>query len=76
MQGYLTIKEVAKKWNLTERRVQIMCSEGAIEGVTRFGKSWAIPEDAERPADGRVKSGKYKNWRKGKETTKNKGKEE
>ncbi len=63
MDGYLTIKEIAKKWNLSMRRVQIMCSEGRISGVQKFGNAWAIPEDAEKPADGRVKTGKYKNWR-------------
>jgi hypothetical protein len=64
MEGYLTINEVAEKWNLTPRRVQKMCSEGLIDGVTKFGKSWAIPADLERPEDRRVKSGKYRDWRK------------
>ena len=56
---YITIQEAAAKWGLKERRVQVMCQEGKIIGVKRFGHSWAIPADAERPADGRVKSGKY-----------------
>ena len=56
---YITIQEVAEKWGLKERRVQVMCQEEKIPGVKRFGHSWAIPADAERPADGRVKSGKY-----------------
>ena len=64
MNGYLTIKEVAKKWNITPRRVQIMCSDGTIPGAIKFANAWAVPEDAERPVDGRIKSGKYKNWRK------------
>ncbi len=64
MDGFMTIRETAEKWNLTTRRVQKMCSDGKIEGVQRFGNFWAIPADAKRPVDGRVKTGEYKNWRK------------
>lgn len=56
---YMTIKEAAEKWGLSERRVQTICSEGMIEGVIKFGPSWAIPKDAEKPIDHRIKSGKY-----------------
>lgn len=56
---YMTINEAAKKWNLSVRRVQTICSEGMIEGVVKFGQAWAIPKDAEKPADKRIKSGKY-----------------
>ncbi|WP_307740849.1 DNA-binding protein [Agathobacter sp.] len=62
--GYLEVSEIAKKWNITTRRVQIMCAEGHIPGAVKFGRSWAIPEDAEKPVDGRVTTGEYKNWRK------------
>ena len=61
---YLTIKEIAEKWNLTPRRIQIMCSEGKIEGAMKFGRDWAIPRNAERPKDERVTTGEYRNWRK------------
>ncbi len=64
MEGYMTIGEIAEKWNLTKRRVQKMCADGEIEGVTKFGTVWVIPENAERPKDGRVTTGKYRNWRK------------
>ena len=57
--NYITIQETAEKWGLKERRVQVMCQQGKIIGAKRFGRVWAIPVDAERPADGRVKSGKY-----------------
>lgn len=60
----MSIAELAKKWDVHPRTVQIMCREGKIEGAVKFGKSWAIPEEAERPGDGRVKTGKYKGWRK------------
>ncbi len=64
MEGYMTIKETAEQWSLTERRVQKMCSDGKIEGVQKFGNAWVIPADAKRPMDGRVTTGEYRNWRK------------
>ena len=64
MEGYLTISEVAKKWGISSRRVQKMCSEGRIEGVTKFGRVWVLPGDVEKPADARVTTGAYRNWRK------------
>lgn len=67
MEGYMTIKEAAEKWDVTRRRVQVFCSEGRIEGAMKFGRDWAIPKDAEKPADKRVTTGEYKNWRKKKE---------
>ena len=36
-----------------------MCNDGAVSGAMKFGGVWAIPIDAEKPADKRVKSGKY-----------------
>lgn len=61
---YLTIKQTAEKWNIRERRVQVMCFKGEIPGVFKFGRSWAIPADAEKPIDSRVTTGEYKDWRK------------
>lgn len=69
MDGYLTIKEISEKWGLTIRRIQKMCSDGEIPGASKFGTVWCIPENAERPKDKRIKSGKYKGWRKTKVTT-------
>jgi len=56
----MTIKEAAVKWGLSIRRVQTICNEGVVPGVVKFGREWAIPKNAERPIDKRVKSGKYK----------------
>jgi len=56
---FMTIKEAAVKWNLSVRRVQTICNEGRIEGAMKFGNTWAIPEDAVKPVDKRIKSGKY-----------------
>jgi len=56
---YMTIKQAAEKWGLSERRIQEICGLDKIPGVMKFGREWAIPLDAERPADLRIKSGKY-----------------
>ena len=57
MMDYILIAEAAAKWGITRRRVQVLCNESRIPGLTKFGKAWAIPKDAEKPADARkVKS--------------------
>lgn len=56
---YITIKEAAEKWGISVRRIQTLCNEGSIPGVMKFGHAWAIPHDAEKPVDHRIKSGKY-----------------
>ena len=59
MNGYLKISEVAEKCGIKERRINTLCLEGRIEGAVKFGNTWAIPENAEKPKDERIKSGKY-----------------
>lgn len=56
---YLSISQVAEKWRLSTRRINVLCSEGRIPGAMKIGSYWAIPEDAEKPADARIKSGRY-----------------
>ena len=51
---YITASQVAEKWCISQRRVQILCSEGRIKGVFKLGDAWAIPENAEKPIDGRT----------------------
>ena len=46
---YITVEAAAKKWGLSARSVQIHCQKGNIVGVNLRGKSWMIPEGAERP---------------------------
>lgn len=60
MAEYMTTKEAALLWNISERRVSILCREGRIEGVNKENNVWLIPEDTAKPADNRVKSGLYK----------------
>lgn len=71
IEGYTTVKDMAEKWNLKPRTVQIMCAQGKIEGVAKFGRDWAIPIDAKRPKDNRVVSGNYKGYREEKKTKNN-----
>ena len=55
MFDYMTVQEAAKQWELSERRVQKLCEEQRIPGVSKLGYMWLIPKDAEKPADGRLK---------------------
>ena len=50
---YITVKEAAEKWNISDRLVQKYCAEGRIEGLKKFGKSWGIPSSADKPKDPR-----------------------
>ena len=52
----ISASEVARKWDISERRVQKLCKEDRIPGVVRFSRMWLIPKDAEKPKDGRYKS--------------------
>ena len=54
---YLSTFEVAEKWGISHRRVGILCNENRIPGAQRAGGRWIIPENAEKPADARVKRG-------------------
>lgn len=56
---YLSVKQTAEKWGITPRRLQILCSQDRIKGAMRVGNYWAIPSDAEKPKDARIKTGKY-----------------
>lgn len=55
-----TCKEMAAIWNVTERTVSAFCKEGKIPGAVKNGKSWQIPDDAEKPVDGRISTGRYR----------------
>lgn len=47
--NYLSVADVAKKWNISERSVRNYCSKGRIEGAFLTGKTWNIPEKAKKP---------------------------
>lgn len=48
---YITAHQAANKWHISQRRVQILCSQGRIEGVFKLGENWAIPSNTQKPAD-------------------------
>ena len=52
---YMTASQASKKWNIYQRRVQVLCAEGRIPGVFKLGETWAIPTDVEKPIDKRKK---------------------
>lgn len=56
---YLSITQTSEKWGLSKRRIQVLCQDGRLSGAMKVGSYWAIPADAEKPKDERVKSGKY-----------------
>lgn len=49
--GYMSASQAAKKWNITQRRVQVLCADNRIEGAFKVGEVWAIPEDTLKPDD-------------------------
>jgi hypothetical protein len=53
--GYITATQAAEKWNISQRRVQILCAQKRIKGVFKLGENWAIPNNAEKPLDYRKK---------------------
>lgn len=55
MLDYISVEQASEKWEISKRRIQKLCEESRIDGVIRFGRSWAIPKDAEKPVDARKK---------------------
>lgn len=62
---YISIKQLSEKWEISTRRIQILCRDGRIPGAMRIASTWAVPADAQKPKDApedaRIKSGKYIN---------------
>ena len=56
---FLSTTEVSKKWGIGRRRIEILCANDRVPGASLVGNTWIIPEDAEKPKDARIKSGKY-----------------
>ncbi|NCA68303.1 MAG: hypothetical protein EOM87_09625, partial [Clostridia bacterium] len=54
MLSFISAKEAAKKWNVSHRRVSILCSENRIAGAMMVGNMWIIPSNAEKPTDKRT----------------------
>lgn len=54
---FISVKQAAEQWGLSDRRVRVLCEQGKIDGVTKQGRSWLIPADAIKPVDGRTVRG-------------------
>lgn len=62
---YITTAQAAEKWGISDRRVRTLCREGKIDGVILEGKSYRIPAETKKPADGRrgiSKTSMYLKW--------------
>lgn len=55
----LSVTETAVRWGISMCRIQTLCNEDRIPGAIRIGRTWAIPDDEPKPADARIKNGKY-----------------
>ena len=53
---FMSVKQAAERWGITDRRIRVLCSEGKIPGAYQEGRGWKIPRDAIKPTDGRYKS--------------------
>ncbi|MBJ8325862.1 Fic family protein [Streptococcus pacificus] len=53
--AYMTVRQAAELWGISDRRIRTLCKEGKIPGVIREGRAWKIPVDSKKPADGRYK---------------------
>ena len=52
---YLTTVEMSEKWNISSKRIGVLCANGRIDGAIKKGKTWLIPADAKKPVDARFK---------------------
>lgn len=52
---FMTIKEAAEKWELTERMVQYYCKAGRINGAVKMAGVWLLPKDADQPNESRIR---------------------
>ncbi len=58
---YISAKEAAEKWGISQRRVGVLCGEGRVEDAQKVGAYWVIPEYAEKPRDERFRKQKREN---------------
>ena len=52
---YLTTVEMSEKWNISSRRIGLLCATGRLEGAIKKGKTWLIPAETKKPLDARRK---------------------
>ncbi|MEG1996105.1 MAG: helix-turn-helix domain-containing protein [Oscillospiraceae bacterium] len=64
VEKYISAAQAAKEWGISTRRVYALAAQGRIPGATQLSRSWAIPKDATKPTDARLKNGNYIGYRK------------
>ena len=57
---YVSVSKLADIWGISPRRLEILCAENRVHGVVRIGRTWAVPANAKKPKDARIKDGKYR----------------
>lgn len=55
---FMTTKEAAEKWGLTNRMVQYYCKNGKIKGAEKIGAMWLLPKNTSKPIDKRTTTGR------------------
>jgi len=55
--AYISARQAAVQWGISDRRVRVLCEQGKIDGVLKPGRSYLIPADAIKPVDGRILRG-------------------
>lgn len=58
---YISVSAAAEKFNISKRRVQLLCEQGRIKGADRISGVWLIPDNVQKPTDARRKSKTPKN---------------
>ena len=53
---YFTTTEMSTKWDISSRRIAVLCEQNRIDGVIKKGKTWLIPDTASKPSDARRKN--------------------
>lgn len=56
MMDYISAREAAEKWGVTQRRVEALCVNGQVQGAERVSNMWLIPNSTSKPIDGRTKT--------------------
>lgn len=56
--SYMTSVEISKIWNISPRRVSMLCADGRVEGAVKKGKTWLIPDSTVKPVDARCRQTK------------------
>ena len=56
---YKSAGQMARRWNISQRRVQILCSENRITGAFKVGEIWVIPDNASKPVDLRKRKNSF-----------------